>query len=126
MITIHDLSAAQFIIGELKRQIARDLVSKQRNIDPDNLKLPQEAKVLLGKMRGDKETVEFLYKELTKGSKLEKIKLHIEEVPVEATCECGFSGKVEMQEHVHFVRCPECGKTCHVEAGDEIQVFVGS
>ncbi len=83
---------------------------------------PKRAKIRLGAMKGDPEQLREMFEEYVTGSPLEGTELEIEEVPVEAFCPCGFSGFIDVEEHVHFVRCPKCGKVADIRSGNELEV----
>jgi len=83
---------------------------------------PKRARLRLGAMRSEPERFREMFKEYVRGTPLEGTELDIEDVPVEVFCPCGFSGMVEVHEHVHFVRCPECGKVADITSGNEVEV----
>ena len=86
--------------------------------------LPRMVRIRLGKMRGSAKAFEEMFREHSRGTPIEGIGLEIEQVPVEVKCKCGFSGLVRVMEHLHFVRCPLCGKTADVERGNELELRV--
>ena len=102
---MHEMKTIQEVISELGR-----------------LGNPARAKLRLGAMRAEPEHFREIFSEYVKDSPFEGTELEIEEVPVEIFCPCGFSGEVPVQEHVHFVRCPECGKVADVTSGNELEI----
>lgn len=85
--------------------------------------VPKQVLIKLGKMRGSAKVFEEMFREYTRGTELEDIKLTIEQVPVEVKCECGLEGLVRVTEHIHFVRCPKCGKVADVIRGNELEII---
>ena len=79
--------------------------------------------VRIGKMYGNKERFLELVKEFLCGTPLEGATIDAEEVDVVVKCECGFSGKIDVREHVHFVRCPKCGKVAEIIEGNDIELL---
>ena len=105
---MHEFPAVQVVISEALR------------LQPT----PKRIRVRLGKMRGHPKAFEEMFREHSRGTPIEGIGLEIEQVPVEVKCKCGFSGLVRVMEHLHFVRCPLCGKTADVERGNELELRV--
>ncbi len=105
---MHDIGAVQHIIEQLKGM----------------KKKPGKLRIELGLMKGEPERVSQLFNEMVRGTELESVELDIVPVPVEIRCECGFSGKIEIKEHVHFARCPECGRIAEILNGDSINIKV--
>lgn len=83
----------------------------------------KHAKIRLGRMRGEKTRFLALVRELLAGSGFESIRIEVEPVDVCAKCSCGFCGKVEVHEHIHFVRCPKCGRVAEVTEGNSLQII---
>jgi len=84
---------------------------------------PKKVKIVLGKMRGSAKVFEEMFREYTRGTELEGIELEIEQVPVEVRCECGLEGLVRVSEHIHFARCPKCGKVADILKGNELEII---
>ncbi|RLJ06693.1 MAG: hypothetical protein DRP18_00100 [Candidatus Aenigmatarchaeota archaeon] len=105
---MHEFTAVQKAINEI-------LGMEQR---------PKKVKIILGKIYGNAKNFKDMFREHTRGTPIENIDIEIEQVPVEIKCECGFSGTVKILEHVHFVRCPLCGKVADILKGDELKVEV--
>jgi Zn finger protein HypA/HybF involved in hydrogenase expression len=103
---MHEFAAVQYVITEA------------RKIQPT----PKKILVRLGKMRGGSKGFEEMFREHSRGTPLENIGLEIESIPVEVKCPCGFSGTMRVIEHVHFLRCPVCGKIADVLKGNELTV----
>ncbi len=99
---MHEFKAAKELIDELKD------------------KQPKKAVISLGKMISSKDVFLEIIKEHTKQTPLEKTEITIEEIPVRAKCSCGFVGVIDIPGHVHFVRCPKCGKIAEVLEGDKV------
>jgi len=106
---MHEMAALQEVVRELSR-----------------LGNPKKAKLRLGAMRADPEHFKELFDEYVRDSPFEGTELNIEDVPVEGLCTCGFSGFVDPPEggegHIHFVRCPNCGRVLDITKGNEIEV----
>ncbi len=85
---------------------------------------PKKIVIHLGEMRGDAKTFEEMLKEHSRGTDIENIDITVKSVPVDISCKCGFSGHVPILEHVHFVRCPECGSIADVLKGNELDIEV--
>lgn len=85
--------------------------------------VPKKVKIILGKMRGSAKAFEEMFREYTGGTELEGIELKIEQVPVKIKCECGLEGLVRITEHVHFARCPKCGRVADVLQGNELKII---
>lgn len=100
---MHEFSTVQHVIDELEKN-------------------PRNIKVKLGCMRANKEVFLNTIKEMLKETDLEHIKIDVEEIEVKGKCSCGFEGKVEVPGHVHFIRCPDCGKTCKILQGNELEI----
>lgn len=103
---MHEFGSVQKAIRDIK------------NIDP----APKKVKILLGKMRGNAKTFGEMFREYTRGTEIEGIEIEIEQVPVEVKCGCGLEGLVRVTEHIHFVRCPRCGKIADVIKGNELEI----
>jgi Zn finger protein HypA/HybF involved in hydrogenase expression len=84
--------------------------------------VPGKVKITLGKMRGSAKAFEEMFREYTRGTELEGIGIEIEQVPVEISCGCGLRGLVRVTEHVHFARCPRCGRVADVLRGNELEI----
>ena len=93
-------------------------ISDIRKMDP----LPRNVTIRLGKMRGSAKGFEEMFREYTRGTEIEGIGIRIEHVPAEIRCECGLEGMVKITEHVHFIRCPKCGKIADVVRGNELEI----
>jgi Zn finger protein HypA/HybF involved in hydrogenase expression len=104
---MHEFGSVQKVIQDLK------------SIDP----IPRKVKIILGKMRGSAKGFEETFREYTRETELEGIEIEIEQIPVKIKCECGLEGLVRVAEHVHFVRCPKCGKIADVVQGNELKVI---
>lgn len=103
---MHEMSTVEKVINEL------------------NEKRPKSAKVILGKMAADKDHFLSMFSEIAKGTPAEQVDLVVEQVPVRAKCGCGFEGIVDVPGHVHFVRCPKCGKVADVLEGNEVEIII--
>jgi Zn finger protein HypA/HybF involved in hydrogenase expression len=103
---MHEFGSVQWVIMEL------------RKMDP----APRKVKIVLGKMRGSAKAFEEMFREYTRDTELKGIGLEIEQVPVEVKCGCGLEGLVRVTEHVHFVRCPRCGKVADIIRGNELEI----
>lgn len=83
----------------------------------------RHATLRLGRLKASPKVFAGIFRELTKGTGLDDFKLEIEEIPVEVMCrKCGFSGKVKIVEHLHFARCPKCGKVADILSGNELRI----
>lgn len=102
---MHEMATIQEVIAELGR-----------------LGNPKRAKVRLGAMRADPEHFREIFSEYVKGSPLEGTELEIDDIPVEGFCTCGFAGPVDINEHVHFARCPNCNSVLDIKSGNELEV----
>lgn len=83
----------------------------------------KKVKLRLGRMHCRTDIFEELFKAQTKGSELEGMELEVEEVPVRINCKCGFSGRVNVMEHMHFVRCPKCNEIVDPATGNELELI---
>jgi Zn finger protein HypA/HybF involved in hydrogenase expression len=84
----------------------------------------RRAKLELGRLVADPGVFADMFREMTKGTGLEGFRLDVEPVPVEVLCrKCKFSGKVKVTEHLHFARCPKCGKMADILSGDGIRII---
>jgi Zn finger protein HypA/HybF involved in hydrogenase expression len=102
---MHEMATIQEVIAELNR-----------------LGNPKRIKVRLGAMRAEPEHFREAFNEYVKGSPLEGTELDVEDVPVEGFCTCGFAGPVEIDEHIHFARCPNCNSVMDTKSGNELEV----
>jgi Zn finger protein HypA/HybF involved in hydrogenase expression len=82
-----------------------------------------EAKLRLGRMHCRADVFRSLFREQTRGTPLENMRLEVEEVPVKIKCKCGFQGNVSVMEHIHFVRCPECHDIVEPLTGNELEII---
>ena len=82
----------------------------------------KKAKLRLGRMHCRADIFQELFKAHTKGTPLEGAELEVEEVPVKIRCKCGFTGRVNVMEHIHFVRCPQCNEIVEPLTGNELQI----
>ena len=98
---MHEFSAVQQAIDELEKN-------------------PRDIKVRLGCMKANKEVFLNTLKEMLKGTDQEHLKIEVEEIKATGQCDCGFKGKIEVPGHVHFLRCPECGKVCKTIEGNDM------
>lgn len=101
---MHELSTVQGVIYRLKKS------GRKR------------ARLRLGAMVMSKDNFLDAFQELVKGTDIEKVKLEVEQVPAIGACDCGFEGAVEVPEHVHFLRCPDCGSVCRIKSGMELEI----
>lgn len=83
----------------------------------------KHVKLRLGRMHCRADVFEQLFRAQTKGTPIDKIKLEIQEVPVKIRCKCGFAGRVNVMEHIHFVRCPHCNEIVDPLTGNEIELI---
>lgn len=104
---IHEFSTVRQVIFELNKR-------QEKN---------KKVKLILGRMLSNKKTFTEIFHEHVKGTELESILLDIEEIPIKIKCQCGFEGNIEITEHVHFVRCPKCGKIADVLQGNELEII---
>jgi len=104
---MHELKAINNVISQLRKSGIKN----------------GKVKILLGKMVADKNVFLDMFKEFVKGTELENISLDIIESPVKIRCICGFCGNVEIKEHIHFVRCPECNRIAEILEGNEIKII---
>ncbi|MEA2004086.1 MAG: hydrogenase/urease maturation nickel metallochaperone HypA [archaeon] len=98
---MHEFSAVQHVMDELEKN-------------------PRDIRIQLGCMRAGKEVFLNTLKEMRYGTPLKKLKIDVEEIKAKGKCTCGFEGNIEVPGHVHFLRCPECGKTCETVQGNEL------
>ncbi len=103
---MHELKEVEYVIKQLEKSNAR------------------HAKVILGEMRADKDGFLNMFKEMTKGTPLEGVRLDVFPVRPRARCSCGFEGDVEIPKnmHIHFIRCPKCNKIADITEGNEVVV----
>lgn len=104
---MHEAAAAKGVAGEI---IARKM---------------HRAKIKIGKMYGNSERFLQLVREFLSGTPFEKAELEAEAVDVVAKCPCGLEGKIDVEEHMHFVRCPACGRAAEVIQGNGIEILGG-
>ena len=83
----------------------------------------RRARLRLGRMHCRADVFGELFKAQTKGTPLEGMRLDIEEVPVKIRCPCGFVGRVNVMEHLHFVRCPHCNEIIDPLTGNELEII---
>jgi len=103
---MHESESVKKVISELKRSNRKSALLK------------------LGRLRANPKVFAGIFRELIKGTELEGFRLDIEEIPVEILCrKCGFSGKIKVIEHLHFARCPKCGKVADILSGDELRII---
>jgi len=105
---MHEQQSVQFVIEQLKESGAK------------------KAKLKLGLLRGNPKTFLEMFTFEVRGTELEDVKLEIESIGIEIKCpdkKCGFVGTVVLLEHVHFVRCPKCGKIADIISGDELELI---
>ncbi|NOQ55895.1 MAG: hypothetical protein GQ477_03770 [Nanohaloarchaea archaeon] len=100
---MHEFSAVQQAIDELEKN-------------------PRDIKVRLGCMRANREVFLNTLKEMATGTHLEKLKVEVEEIKAAGHCDCGFDGEIEVPGHVHFLRCPDCGRVCKTTKGNEMHI----
>ena len=105
---MHEISAVQEVLAELERLSERK---------------PDRVKIKLGLLRAEPESFVAMVREHLMGTELEGLELEIEPVPVEIECSCGLCSEVEVDGHIHFVRCPMCGKIANVLKGNELEVI---
>ncbi len=82
----------------------------------------KKARIKLGMMRGEKSRILDIFKTQVEGTPLEQIDIEIEQVPVTSKCACGFEGTIDIPGHVHFIRCPRCGKIIEPLTGNELEI----
>ncbi len=97
--------------------------SSIKTVFDDLCKRPRDIKVRLGKMRCSKEVFRNTIDELLTGAGLDNLDIDIETVDVVGRCECGFTGKIDVPGHVHFIRCPKCGNICDAIKGNELEIY---
>ncbi len=85
-------------------------------------KAPKKAKIKLGMMRGEKSRILDIFNTQVEGTPLAQIDIEIEQVPVTSKCACGFEGTIDIPGHVHFIRCPKCGKIIEPLTGNELEI----
>lgn len=104
---MHEFTSVMKIIDEIKRMEPR----------------PDTVRVTLGKMLGTARGFEGMFREYTQGTPIQGIGLHIIQPDVLVKCpHCRFEGVVRVVEHIHFVRCPICGKVADIMQGNELSV----
>jgi Zn finger protein HypA/HybF involved in hydrogenase expression len=104
---MHELTSVMKVIDEIK------------GMDPR----PEKVSITLGKMLGTAKGFESMFREYTHGTPLQGIGLEIVQPDVKVRCpHCRFDGVVRVTEHIHFVRCPVCGKVADVLQGNELRV----
>jgi Zn finger protein HypA/HybF involved in hydrogenase expression len=96
----------------------QEAIRKIRAMEP----LPGKVRIRLGKMRGSAKAFEEMFREHARDTELAGIGLEIEQVPAEISCECGLKGIVRVVEHVHFLRCPRCGRVADPVSGNELEI----
>ncbi len=85
---------------------------------------PRIAEITLGELYGDADNFKKTVKELLKGTKAENVIISIKQTPLKVKCTCGFSGRIKVMDHIHFVRCPRCGKIAEIKSGDELVITI--
>ena len=85
---------------------------------------PRKVRIRLGKMRGSARGFEEMFREHTRDTELGGLGIEIDHIPVEVKCSCGLEGPVRIMEHVHYVRCPVCGRIADVLRGNELEIQV--
>ncbi|MCK9150841.1 hydrogenase maturation nickel metallochaperone HypA [Methanobacterium alcaliphilum] len=72
------------------------------------------------------EQIKFMVGVLSEDTILEGAKFHMEEVPIEIDCECGYKGKIGADDLDHYtpvLNCPECDeRNFDIIAGRECNV----
>ncbi len=96
----------------------REALSLMLSINPK----PPGVRITLGRMRANPKTFREMLMEHLRGTEAEGMAIEIVSVPVEVSCACGFSGTVRLPDHVHFARCPLCGKVADITKGNELVV----
>jgi Zn finger protein HypA/HybF involved in hydrogenase expression len=104
VIPVHEWKAVQKVIDELGRG------------------KPKKAIVRIGEMVSDPDIFMEIFREHVKGTDMEGMDIKVESVPVEAKCECGWAGRIKVIAHLHFIRCPRCGKVADVLKGNELEI----
>jgi Zn finger protein HypA/HybF involved in hydrogenase expression len=104
---MHEFTAVKRVIDEIKRMQPR----------------PDKVRITLGKMMGTAKGFEDMFREHTHGTPLQGIGIEIVQKDVNINCpHCGFEGTFRVVEHIHFVRCPMCGKVADIITGNELKV----
>lgn len=86
-------------------------------------KMPKKITIELGEMVSDPKIFEEIFKEYVKGTELNGIKIDIKSVPIRIRCDCGWEGYMKMKKHIHFVRCPACGKIANIIEGNKLKIL---
>jgi len=84
--------------------------------------VPEKVKVKLGRMMADPRVFGQIFREYAGSVGFSGVDIEVEEVPVIAKCGCGFHGGVQVMDHVHFVRCPDCNKVADIVQGNDLEV----
>ena len=104
---MHEMKAVQRLVEEL---MALD-------------EKPERIKVRLGRMTAEPRVFRQLFSEFSSSLGFSNVDIDIEEVPVIAKCDkCGFEGGVQVMEHVHFIRCPDCKMVADIVQGNELEI----
>jgi Zn finger protein HypA/HybF involved in hydrogenase expression len=105
---MHEMKAVQMVFDELM------------HMEPK----PSKVKIRLGRMKADPRVFRQMFKEFAVSLGFSDVEIKVEEIPVVAECkQCGFSGRLDVMEHVHFVRCPDCKKVADIVQGDELEIL---
>jgi hydrogenase nickel incorporation protein HypA/HybF len=107
---MHELSIAQDILEIVKQNVPEDELSKVRTI---KLKIGEFAGIVV-------DSLEFCFEAVIAETSLNKAKLEIDNVKVEATCKsCGRNFKVQNS----VFKCPYCiGVDIEITSGAELKV----
>ena len=81
----------------------------------------KKASVKLGEQMGEPQEFMKLFGYLTKGSRLEGVKVRIDTVPLKAECDyCDWTGKPELPGK--GPQCPRCKRDARLLQGNELQI----
>ena len=87
--------------------------------------IPERVYIKLGKLKGNSEFVKFALESMLKNTPFEKMRMEFIEVKPSIRCvRCGFSGEIEVPDHVDFVRCPFCNSVADVVEGNTVEILV--
>jgi len=104
---MHEMKAVQKVVEELMSMEPR----------------PEKIKIKLGRMMANPQVFGQMFREFVAATQFSGIDFEIEPVDVVARCgKCGFHGRVDVIEHVHFVRCPDCKKVAEILKGNELEI----
>lgn len=81
-----------------------------------------KVKLKLGRALTDSKRFKRIFRCYSRGTFFEDVIIEIEEVPVEVSCDCGYSRKLGRGGYVDRENCPRCGSPLVISQGDEFEI----